>query len=43
MTMADKNSPPTRKDKTDPAGGDLPRRFYDEQPYKIEVSDQDGG
>ena len=38
--MADKNSPPTREDKTDPAGGDLPRRFYDEQPYKVEVSDQ---
>jgi hypothetical protein len=40
MTMADNNSPPTRKDRTDPAGGDLPRRFYDEQPYKVEVSDQ---
>ena len=38
--MADNNSPPTRKDRTDPAGGDLPRRFYDEQPYKVEVSDQ---
>ena len=38
--MADENSPPGRKDKTDPAGGDLPRRFYDEQPYKVEVSDQ---
>ena len=38
--MADKNSPPGRKDKTDPAGGDLPRRFYDEQPYKVERSDQ---
>ena len=38
--MADKNSPPSRKEKTDPAGGDLPRRFYDEQPYKVELSDQ---
>ena len=26
--------------KTDPAGGDAPRRFYDEQPFKVEVSDQ---
>jgi hypothetical protein len=39
MIMADKNSPPGRKNKTDP-GGDLPRRFYDEQPYKVELSDQ---
>jgi hypothetical protein len=23
-----------------PAGGDLPLRFYDEQPFKVEVSDQ---
>ncbi len=38
--MADKNSPPGRKDKTNRAGGDLPRRFYDEQPYKVEISDQ---
>jgi hypothetical protein len=38
--MADKNSPPGRKDKTGPAGGDLPRRFYDEQPFKVELSDQ---
>ena len=38
--MADESSPPIRKEKTDPAGGDLPRRFYDEQPYKVEISDQ---
>ena len=27
-------------DNDKPAGGDLPRRFYDEQPFKVEVSDQ---
>jgi ElaB/YqjD/DUF883 family membrane-anchored ribosome-binding protein len=27
-------------DNNKPAGGDLPRQFYDEQPFKVEASDQ---
>lgn len=27
-------------DHNKPAGGDLPRQFYDEQPFKVEASDQ---
>ena len=37
--MDDDHSPPTGKKKTDPAG-DQPRQFDDEQPFKVEVSDQ---
>lgn len=31
---------PNRKDKTADPAGDLPRRFYDEQPFKVELSHQ---
>ena len=38
--MADESSRPIQREQTDPAGGDLPRPFYEEQPFNVEVSDQ---